>query len=95
MSWSDLVGLTYRARKRLSAHGYYATPGIHYDEEREHGHPFAYHVYGTAVFEVTVDCLRGTYAVDQVKIVHDLGRTTIPPWTAARSKAGWPRAWAG
>ena len=36
-------------RKRLSAHGYYATPGIHYDAEREHGHPFAYHVCGTAV----------------------------------------------
>ena len=78
MSWTDLVGLTYHARKRLSAHGYYVTPGIHYDEEREHGHPFAYHVYGTAVFEVTVDCLRGTYAVDQVKIVHDLGRTINP-----------------
>lgn len=78
MKWVDLVDATYRARKRLSAHGHYATPGIHYDEEREHGHPFAYHVYGTAVFEVTVDCLRGTYAVDQVKIVHDLGRTINP-----------------
>ena len=78
MSWTDLVGPTYRARRRLSAHGYYATPGIHYDEQREHGHPFAYHVYGTAVFEVTVDCLRGTYAVDQVKIVHGLGRTINP-----------------
>ena len=78
MNWTDLVGLTYRARRRLSAHGYYATPGIHYDEERERGHPFAYHVYGTAAFEVTVDCLRGTYAVDQVKIVHDLGRTINP-----------------
>ena len=78
MSWTDLVALTYRARRRLSAHGYFTTPGLHYDEEREHGHPFAYHVYGTAVFEVTVDCLRGTYAVDQVKIVHDLGRTINP-----------------
>ncbi len=78
MSWTDVVDLTYHARRRLSAHGYYATPGIHYDEQREHGHPFAYHVYGTAVFEVTVDCLRGTYAVDQVKIVHDLGRTINP-----------------
>jgi xanthine dehydrogenase large subunit len=78
MSWTELVDLTYHARKRLSAHGYYTTPGIHYDEQREHGHPFAYHVYGTAVFEVTVDCLRGTYAVDQVKIVHDLGRTINP-----------------
>ena len=95
MSWTDLVGLTYHARKRLSAHGYYVTPGIHYDEEREHGHPFAYHVYGTAVFEVTVDCLRGTYAVDQVKIVHDLGRTINPTVDRGQVEAGWPRAWAG
>ena len=78
LGWLDLVGLTYRSRRRLSAHGFYATPGIHYDEERERGRPFAYHVYGTAVFEVTVDCLRGTYTVDQVKIVHDLGRTINP-----------------
>ena len=78
MSWQDLVGFTYRARRRLSAHGYYATPGLHYDEERERGRPFAYHVYGAAVFEVTVDCLRGTCAVDQVKIVHDLGRSINP-----------------
>ncbi len=31
MSWTDLVGLTYRARRRLSAHGYYTTPGLHYE----------------------------------------------------------------
>ena len=78
LGWLELVDLTYRSRRRLSAHGYYATPGIHYDEERERGRPFAYHVYGAALFEVTVDCLRGTYAVDQVKIVHDLGRPIIP-----------------
>ena len=78
LGWGDLVGLTYRSRRRLSAHGYYATPHIHYDERREHGRPFSYHVYGAAVFEVTVDCLRGTYVVDQVKIVHDLGRSINP-----------------
>ena len=78
LQWSDLVGLTYHSRKRLSAHGFYATPGIHYDEQRERGRPFAYHAYGTAVFEVTVDCLRGTYTVDQVKMVHDLGRSINP-----------------
>ena len=78
LGWLELVDLTYRSRRRLSAHGYYATPGIHYDEERERGRPFAYHVYGAALFEVTVDCLRGTYAVDQVKIVHDLGRPINP-----------------
>ena len=34
-----------------------------------------YHVYGTAIVEVTLDCLRGVYDIDSVKIVHDLGRS--------------------
>lgn len=75
LEWADLVSLTHEMRKRLSAYGFYATPDIHYDQHIEKGKPFAYHVYGTAVFEVTIDCLRGVYEVDQVKIVHDLGRT--------------------
>ena len=79
MNWTDLVGASPTGRAGASRRTA-TTPrqGIHYDEARERGHPFAYHVYGTAVFEVTVDCLRGTYAVDQVKIVHDLGRTINP-----------------
>lgn len=78
LEWSDLVSITHEMRKRLSAHGFYATPGIHYNQSIEKGNPFAYHVYGTAVFEVTIDCLRGIYEVDQVKIVHDLGRAINP-----------------
>ena len=78
LSWEDLVLKTYMARKRLSAHGFYSTPGLHFDKETEKGHPFAYHAYGTAIFEVTVDCLRGTYTVDQAKLVHDLGRPINP-----------------
>ncbi len=72
--WARLVQTAYLNRVSLSAHGFYATPDIWFDKTREKGHPFAYHVYGTAIFEVTVDCLRGTYEVDSVKIVHDLGR---------------------
>ncbi len=78
LTWEDVVLKTYMARKRLSAHGFYSTPGLHFDRKTEKGHPFAYHVYGTAIFEVTVDCLRGTYIVDQAKIVHDLGRAINP-----------------
>lgn len=73
-TWQKLVQTAYLSRVGLSAHGFYATPGIWFDKKREKGHPFAYHVYGTAVFEVTVDCLRGTYDIDSAKIVHDLGR---------------------
>ena len=36
---------------------------------------FAYHVYGTALTIVTLDCLRGTYTFDAVNVVHDFGST--------------------
>ncbi|MFQ5583382.1 MAG: molybdopterin cofactor-binding domain-containing protein, partial [Calditrichia bacterium] len=73
-SWTELVQKAYMSRVDLSAHGFYATPKIHFDRTREKGMPFAYHVYGTAIIEVTLDCLRGTCDIDSVKIVHDLGR---------------------
>jgi xanthine dehydrogenase large subunit len=73
-SWNKLIQQAYMNRIDLSAHGFFATPRIHFDREKEKGKPFAYHVYGTAVVEVTVDCLRGIYDIDSVKIVHDLGR---------------------
>ncbi|MFQ5641967.1 MAG: molybdopterin cofactor-binding domain-containing protein, partial [bacterium] len=73
-NWEKLIQTAYLNRIALSAHGFYATPGIWFDKDREKGHPFAYHVFGTAIFEVTVDCLRGTYDITCAKIVHDLGR---------------------
>jgi xanthine dehydrogenase large subunit len=72
--WAKLVQKAYTSRVDLSAHGFYATPGIWFDRAKEKGHPFAYHVFGTAIIEVTVDCLRGTYDINSAKIVHDLGR---------------------
>jgi xanthine dehydrogenase large subunit len=71
--WKKLVMATYVKRISLSEHGHYTPPGIHYDATKEKGHPFAYHVYGTAVTTVTVDCLRGIYETDSVKVVHDFG----------------------
>lgn len=73
--WQQLVTAAFRQRVSLSEHAHYATPEIHFDETNEKGHPFAYHVYGTAILEVTVDCLRGTYTIDTVQIVHDFGNS--------------------
>lgn len=72
-AWEDLVQEAYANRISLSSHAHYATPGIHFDRETEKGVPFAYHVAGTAITEVTVDCLLGTYSVDRVRIVHHGG----------------------
>lgn len=74
-TWNQLIQTAHLNRINLSAHGFFATPGIYFDKTKEKGRPFAYHVYGTAIIEVTLDCLRGTYDVDSVKIVHDSGRT--------------------
>jgi xanthine dehydrogenase large subunit len=73
-TWERTAAEAYLSRVDLSAHGFYATPTIHFDAQKEHGHPFAYHVWGVAVFTVTVDCLRGTYTIDQARVCHDLGR---------------------
>jgi len=73
LSWESLVQIAFLQRVSLSEQGHYATPKIHFDKSTEKGHPFAYHVYGTAITEATVDCIRGTYKINSVKIVHDFG----------------------
>ncbi len=78
LNWDKLALAAYLNRVNLSEHAHYATPDIHFDNTIEKGHPFAYHVFGTAVTEVTVDCIRGTYEIDAVKLVHDFGTTMNP-----------------
>ncbi len=73
--WAELVQAAYLSRVDLSAHAHFATPDLAFDKTTGKGRPFAYHVYGTAVTEVTLDCLRGTYTIDAVRLVHDLGRS--------------------
>ena len=75
LTWEKVVMEAYLKRTNLSAQGYYATPGIYFDRSKEKGKPFAYHVYGTAITEVTLDCLRGTYEIDAVRLVHDAGKS--------------------
>ena len=73
VDWQTLVLDAHLRRVSLSEHAHYATPGINFDWGTAKGHPFAYHVYGTAILGVTVDCLRGRYELDYVKCCHDFG----------------------
>ena len=75
MTWEALIIKAMAHRIALSENAHYATPVIHFDKTKEKGHPFAYHVYGTAITIVTVDCIRGRYEIDAVKIVHDFGKS--------------------
>ncbi|MEZ5007017.1 MAG: molybdopterin cofactor-binding domain-containing protein [Chitinophagales bacterium] len=78
MTWEQLVDMAFLERVCLTENGHYATPIINFDKSIEKGHPFAYHVHGLALTEVTVDCIRGSYEFDAVKIVHDFGQTMNP-----------------
>lgn len=75
IGWKELLQIAYEKRVNLSEHAHYAPEGIGFDWTISKGHPFAYHVYGTAIVGVTVDCLRGTYEIDYVKTCHDFGKT--------------------
>jgi xanthine dehydrogenase large subunit len=78
LTWNKLILDAYFNRVNLSAQAHYATPNIYFDQNQNKGKPFAYHVFGTAMTEVTVDCLRGTYKIDTVKVVHDFGKSLNP-----------------
>jgi xanthine dehydrogenase large subunit len=75
LTWSKLIFATYERRISLSEHAHYTPPDIHFDTTKEKGHPFAYHVFGTSVFTTTIDCQRGIYEIDEVKVIHDCGKT--------------------
>jgi xanthine dehydrogenase large subunit len=78
LAWEELVQVAYLNRVNLSAQAHYATPGVYFDRSSEKGTPFAYHAFGTAVVEATVDALRGTFCVDAVRAVHDAGSSLHP-----------------
>ena len=88
LNWETIIARVYTRRVNLSAQAHYATPGIHFDKAEEKGEPFSYHAYGTALCEVTVDCLRGTYEVEAVKVVHDLGPSLVPQVDLGQAEGG-------
>jgi len=75
VNWEVVIAEAMMQRVALTENAHYATPIIHFDKSKEKGHPFAYHVYGTAITMTTVDCIRGTYEIDAVKMVHDFGNS--------------------
>ncbi|MDH3349390.1 MAG: molybdopterin-dependent oxidoreductase [Desulfobulbaceae bacterium] len=87
-TWFELISRAYARRVSLSEHAHYATPEIYFDKEKEKGHPFAYHVYGTVITTVTVDCVRGTYEIDAMRVVHDFGSSMNPDLDLGQIEGG-------
>ena len=75
LTFDQLVKTAYVKRISLTAQAHHSTPEIYFDTKTNKGNPFAYHVYGTALILVSLDCLRGTYEIDSVNVVHDFGET--------------------
>jgi xanthine dehydrogenase large subunit len=88
LTWDKLVQAAFFSRVNLSAQAHYAPPGLHFDRATEKGEPFAYHVFGTALVEATVDCLRGTCTVDAVRAVHDAGSSLNPLVDRGQAEGG-------
>lgn len=88
IDWVKLINHAYVKRVSLSAQAHHATPSIYFDREKMKGDAFAYHVYGTALVEATVDCLRGTYVIDSVKVVHDFGTSIHPVTDRGQAEGG-------
>jgi xanthine dehydrogenase molybdopterin-binding subunit B len=65
-------------RISLSASGFYATPGIHWNWATASGRPFQYFACGAAVAEVEVDGYNGMHRVVRINAVHDVGESLNP-----------------
>jgi xanthine dehydrogenase large subunit len=75
VAFEELVHKAYTGRVQLWAEGFYATPGIHFDQITRQGKPFYYFAWGAACSEVEIDVLTGEYRILAVDILHDVGRS--------------------
>jgi xanthine dehydrogenase large subunit len=78
LGFGELAALCWDRRVSLSATGFYATPGLSWDQSRLRGNPFFYFTYGAAVAEVAVDTGTGETRVLRADLVQDAGHSLNP-----------------
>lgn len=78
VAFSQVVEAAYRKRVPLMAHGFYRTPGIHWDPGTGQGKPFHYFAYGAAASEVEIDGFTGDCRVLRTDILQDVGESLSP-----------------
>jgi xanthine dehydrogenase large subunit len=76
--FAEVTEAAYRQRIPLFAHGYYRTPGIHFDQKTGRGEPFHYFAYGAAVTEVEIDGFTGEHRVLRADLLEDVGDSVSP-----------------
>ncbi len=75
---AEVCTRAHASRVSMSATGYYATPGIHWDWSTASGRPFQYFACGAAVAEVEVDGYSGMHRVVRIDVVLDVGNSLNP-----------------
>jgi len=75
VDFADVCFMAHQKRVSMSAAGFYATPGIHWDWSTASGRPFQYFACGAAVAEVEVDGYSGMHRVLRIDAVHDVGNS--------------------
>ncbi|KAJ8045307.1 Xanthine dehydrogenase/oxidase [Holothuria leucospilota] len=88
-SWEEWVLAAYLARISLSATGFYMTPDLDYDMEKNQGRSFNYFCYGAAASEVEIDCLTGNHVVLRTDIVMDVGDSINPAVDIGQVEGGF------
>jgi len=86
---AEVLRKAWAERVSLSAAGFYATPGIHWDRAAGRGKPFHYFACGAAVSEVEVDGYTGMQRVLRVDILHDAGAPINEGISGFAQGMGW------
>eukprot|EP00057_Strongylocentrotus_purpuratus_P014641 XP_011669115.1 PREDICTED: xanthine dehydrogenase/oxidase [Strongylocentrotus purpuratus] len=77
-NWDEWVDAAYRDRVSLSSTGFYKTPDLTYDWEKNEGKLFNYFSWGVGVSEVEIDRLTGDHRTLRTDIVMDVGNSINP-----------------
>lgn len=78
ITFAELIHEAYINRVDLGAHGYYATPGVHFDRDKGQGRPFHYFVFGCALVLMEVDLVSGCSRMINAHIVHETAKSLNP-----------------
>lgn len=73
ITFSESIKKAYTRRVNLSAQGFYATPNLHFDKQKQQGKPFHYFVFGLSISEIQLDILTGHHKILRTDILHDTG----------------------
>ena len=89
LAFSALAHLAYMNRISLSSTGFYSTPKIWFDREKQQGRPFYYFAYGAACSEVVIDTLTGENKVLRTDILHETGHSLNPAIDIGQIEGGF------